>query len=369
MPSISRNEKSQRRARAEALGGIMSEAPTLDRHLVRAADAAPAMGPACEAVSALASACNELSALAGLGALAGSTHAQTHAQLDRNGDGDAQKELDLRAQDILMRHLRAAPVAAIASEELDDWVLLDAGKPMAVAFDPLDGSANINLNMSIGTIFSILPASGAASPFRAQGLAQIAAGFVVYGPQTVLALTLGAGVDIFTLDRRDQTWRLTGEQVRIPRGAPEYAINASDYRHWEEPVRTFIDDCLNGAEGPRAKNFNMRWTGSLVAEAYRILNRGGVFLYPADLRKGYGEGRLRLLYEAHPIAFIISQAGGLASTGRSRILELAAQNIHQRTPLIFGADDKVLHIEGLHAAPEERADRSPLFNRRGLFRN
>jgi fructose-1,6-bisphosphatase I len=260
-------------------------------------------------------------------------------------------------------------VAAIVSEEAEDWVLLDANRRMAVAFDPLDGSSNIDSNMSIGTIFSIRPAKGSSNPFSGPGSDQIAGGFVVYGPQTTLALTLGAGVDIFTLDRRDQTWRLTGNQVQIPAGATEYAINASNYRHWEEPVRTYIDDCLNGAEGPRAKDFNMRWIGSLVAEAYRILNRGGVFLYPGDNRKGYGDGRLRLLYEAQPIGFIIEQAGGLASTGRSRILDLSAKTIHQRTPLIFGAKEKVQHIDRLHASPTNRADASPLFGRRGLFRN
>jgi len=268
-----------------------------------------------------------------------------------------------------MRHLREAPVAAIASEEADEWLLLDAEKPLAVAFDPLDGSSNIDSNMSIGTIFSIRPATGAANPFAGPGSGQIAAGFVVYGPQTTLALTLGSGVDIFTLDRRDQTWRLTAERVRIPAGATEYAINASNYRHWEEPVRTYIDDCLNGSEGPRAKDFNMRWIGSLVAEAYRILNRGGVFLYPGDMRKGYAEGRLRLLYEAHPIGFIVEQAGGLASTGRARILDLAATSVHQRTPFIFGAAVKVQHIDRLHASPTNRADMSPLFGRRGLFRS
>jgi fructose-1,6-bisphosphatase I len=342
----------------------MSKASTLERHLAGISAATPTLDAACACVAALADACRELSVLVGLGALT----APAETALGRNSDGDQQKHLDLRAQEIVMRHLRAAPVAAIASEELDDWVLIDAGKPLAVAFDPLDGSSNIDANMSIGTIFSILPASGAASPFAGPGSAQIAAGFVVYGPQTTLTLTLGAGVDIFTLDRRDGSWRLTSEQVRIPAGATEYAINASNYRHWEEPVRIYIDDCLNGAEGPRAKNFNMRWIGSLVAEAYRILNRGGVFLYPGDLRKGYGEGRLRLLYEAHPIAFVMAQAGGLASTGRARILELAAATVHQRTPLIFGAREKVKHIEGLHAAPAGRADASPLFGRRGLFR-
>jgi fructose-1,6-bisphosphatase I len=343
----------------------MSHAVTLDRYLARIAKETPALSAACDCVVAAAKASAELSALIGLGTLAG----RTGATVGHNTDGDTQKELDIRAQAIFMHRLSEAPVAAIASEELDEWVLLDAQKPLAVAFDPLDGSSNIESNMSIGTIFSIRPAAGAANPFGGPGTEQIAAGFVVYGPQTTLALTLGGGVEIFTLDRRDDIWRLTGQQLRIPAGATEYAINASNYRHWEEPVRIYIDDCLNGAEGPRARNFNMRWIGSLVAEAYRILNRGGVFLYPGDTRKGYREGRLRLLYEAHPIAFIIEQAGGKASTGRARIVDLAAKTVHQRTPLIFGAATKVEHIERLHAAPAGRADTSPLFGRRGLFRN
>jgi fructose-1,6-bisphosphatase I len=343
----------------------MSHALTLEGRLARISEATPTLRAAGQAIQALADACLELSTLVGLGALA----APIGVSLGRNSDGDVQKGLDIRAQEIILGHMREAPVAAVASEELDDWILLDADKPLAVAFDPLDGSSNIDANMSIGTIFSILPAAGKADPFTQPGSAQIAAGFVVYGPQTVLALTLGAGVDMFTLDRRDQTWRLTHEQVRIPDNATEYAINASNYRHWEEPIRIYIDDCLTGAEGPRAKNFNMRWVGSLVADAYRILNRGGVFLYPADRRRGYEEGRLRLLYEAHPVAFIMTQAGGLASTGRTKILDQSARTVHQRTPLIFGASDKVRRIEGLHAAPEGRADTSPLFGRRGLFCN
>ncbi len=342
----------------------MSEEMTLAQYLARTAEAKRESKAVCDVISALATAAAEISAVVGLGALAG----QIGGAVGKNSDGDLQKELDLRAQRIVTRCLRGAPVAAIASEELDEWVLLDANQPLAVAFDPLDGSSNIDVNMSIGTIFSILPAKGADNPFTAPGTAQVAAGFIVYGPQTTMALTLGVGVDIFTLDRREQTWRQTGEQVRIRQGVPEYAINASNYRHWEEPVRVYIDDCLNGAEGPRAKDFNMRWIGSLVAEAYRILNRGGVFLYPGDSRPTYREGRLRLLYEARPIAFIMEQAGGLASTGRARILDLAVSSIHQRAPLIFGAAEKVSHIERLYAAPEGRADASPLFGRRGLFR-
>lgn len=342
----------------------MSGALTLAQHLAGAAAAKPDVAAACDVVDALAKAAAQISALVALGSLGG----EVGAAVGRNFDGDLQKELDLRAHQTIAQALRAAPVAAIASEELDDWLLLDADRATAVAFDPLDGSSNIDANLSIGTIFSILPARGAENPFTGAGRSQVAAGFVVYGPQTTMALTLGTGVDIFTLDRRDETWRLTARQVRIPAGTAEYAINASNYRHWEEPVRIYIDDCLNGAEGPRAKNFNMRWLGSLVAEAYRILNRGGVFLYPGDSRPAYREGRLRLLYEAHPIAFVMEQAGGLASTGRTRILDLAASDIHQRTPLIFGAAEKVLHIERLYAAPDGRADASPLFGRRGLFR-
>jgi fructose-1,6-bisphosphatase I len=342
----------------------MSEHLPLAQHLKVAVAAKPELAAACEAISALASAAAQISAIVALGSLGG----QIGAAIGRNFDGDPQKELDRRAHQIITLALRAAPVAAIASEELEDWALLDADRATAVAFDPLDGSDNIDTNLSIGTIFSVLPARGAENPFTQAGRSQIASGFVVYGPQTTMALTLGSGVDIFTLDRRDETWRLTAGQVRIPAGTAEYAINASNYRHWEEPVRIYIDDCLNGAEGPRARNFNMRWIGSLVAEAYRIVNRGGVFLYPGDSRPTYREGRLRLLYEAHPIAFIMEQAGGLASTGRTRILDLAAGAVHQRAPLIFGAAEKVLHIERLYAAPEGRADASPLFGRRGLFR-
>ncbi|MGA2794912.1 MAG: class 1 fructose-bisphosphatase, partial [Roseiarcus sp.] len=266
----------------------MSEALALAQHLAGAAAAKPELEAACDVITALASATAQISALVALGSLGG----QIGAAVGRNSDGDLQKELDLRAHQIIAQALRAAPVAAIASEELDDWLLLDAGREMAVAFDPLDGSDNIDTNLSIGTIFSVLPARGAENPFTGAGRSQVAAGFVVYGPQTTMALTLGAGVDIFTLDRRDQTWRLTARQVRIPAGTAEYAINASNYRHWEEPVRIYIDDCLNGAEGPRARDFNMRWIGSLVAEAYRILNRGGVFLYPGDSRPTYRQGRL-----------------------------------------------------------------------------
>jgi fructose-1,6-bisphosphatase I len=261
----------------------------------------------------------------------------------------------------------------VLSEEGEGLVSLDPQAKLAVAIDPLDGSSNIDTNISIGTIFSIIPNVPADAtplgPFHGPGKSQLAAGFVVYGPQTALVLTMGHGVDIFTQDPRDSAFRLTRMAVKIREGHREYAINASNYRHWEPPVRIYIDDCLNGAAGLRGADFNMRWTGSLVAEAFRILTRGGIFLYPGDARPGYENGRLRLLYEAFPMAFVIEQAGGLASTGRERILDIVPHALHQRVPLIFGATDKVRRLDRLHQEPASDAERAPLFGQRGLFRN
>ncbi len=315
-------------------------------------------------ILAIAGATRDIAGLIAMGALAGAMG----ASLGQNADGDTQKELDVRAQALMMQAMIGGQVAAVASEELDDWQVLDQAGAYAVAFDPLDGSSNIDTNISIGTIFSILPAKGAENPFTAAGSEQLAAGFAVYGPQTLLVLTLGAGVDIFTLDPRDGAWRRTRAGVQIAPTANEYAVNASNYRHWNEPVRTFVDDCVSGTEGPREKNFNMRWIGSLVAEAFRILTRGGVFLYPGDIRAGYRDGRLRLLYEAHPIAFIVEQAGGLASSGDTRILEMRATTLHQRVPLFFGSREKVALIERLHRSQRSDTAPSPLFGQRGLFR-
>lgn len=291
----------------------------------------------------------------------------------RNTDGDVQKQLDLRCHEIVVGALRTCPVAAVLSEEAEQVEVFDSAAPLAVAVDPLDGSSNIDVNLSIGTIFSVLPAQNIETTplgaFGGPGHRQLAAGFFVYGPQTTLVLTLGHGVDIFTLDPRDRVFRLTKPETKIPLGVREYAINASNYRHWYAPVRTYIDDCLNGSSGLRGADFNMRWTASLVAEAFRILTRGGIFLYPADARPGYENGRLRLLYEAAPIAFIVEQAGGMASTGRTRILDVVPNSLHQRIPLIFGAADKVNRLNRLHQEPHADADRSPLFGHRGLFRS
>ena len=348
----------------------MASAMTLAEHLRSAGDT-PVEASLRAVILAVAASAADIAELIGLGPLAG----ELGGAAGSNVDGDVQKELDLRTNDIVMAGLRAAPVAAVVSEELEDIATLDGAAPWAVAIDPLDGSSNIDTNLSIGTIFSIVPAAPAdgaghrdLGPFGGPGTRQAAAGFVVYGPQTALVLTTGAGVDIFTLDRRDRDFKLTRARARIVEGAKEYAINASNYRHWERPVRTYIDDCLSGASGLRGQDFNMRWIGSLVAEDFRILARGGIFLYPADERPGYHQGRLRLLYEAHPMAFVVEQAGGLATTGRARILDISATSLHQRAPLIFGAKSKVERVERMHLSPETGVEHSPLFARRGLFR-
>jgi fructose-1,6-bisphosphatase I len=322
------------------------------------------------AIDAIAAASVSLSQKISKGALAGITGAATSKEQERNADGDVQKDLDLYADRVLREHLQCLPLAALASEEEVGLEIRDPAASICIAIDPLDGSSNIEANMSVGTIFSIVrtPAEISAA-FSLAGTNQLAAGFVVYGPQTSLVLTTGDGVDIYTLDDSDNLYKRTHSRVTIPASTSEYAINSSNYRHWEVPVRTYIDQCLAGSEGPHEKNFNMRWIGSLVAEAYRILTRGGIFLYPGDARDGYGEGRLRLVYEAHPMSFIMEQAGGGATTGRERVLDVAPRGLHQRIPLIMGSIDEVRYIEQLHADYGARDGMSaPLFAKRGLFR-
>jgi fructose-1,6-bisphosphatase I len=339
---------------------------TLHDALQRYSETAPVACAVSTAVDAIAAAAIEIADLIASGQLSDASGLTT----GRNSDGDLQRDLDVRADAILRRHLGKLPIAALASEEMRDPQIVDRAGRICVAIDPLDGSSNIDINMTVGTIFSILPApDDLALAFRQRGMAQLAAGFVTYGPQTSLVLTLGDGVDIFTHDRRSGCFRLARSSVQISDTCEEFAINASNRRHWDTPVRAFIDECLAGLEGPANHNFNMRWIGSLVAEAYRILTRGGVFLYPSDARPGYGDGRLRLTYEAHPMALIIEQAGGSASTGRERILDLAAHNLHQRVPLVMGSSNEVRRVEQLHCDPLLVASVSaPLFARRGFFR-
>jgi fructose-1,6-bisphosphatase I len=321
---------------------------------------------ATDVILALCEAAKSIAGLLAKGPLAGALGAQTG---DDNADGDSQKTLDVLANDHVARALEATPARYLASEEEDAILTLSEDGLLAVAVDPLDGSSNIDANVSVGTIFSVYPASqdGASASFFRPGNEQIAAGYFVYGPHTALVLTTGNGTDLFVLDQDDQTFRLAQAELAIVPTTSEFAINASNYRHWLEPVRTFIDDCLEGIEGPRGKDFNMRWVASLVAETHRIFSRGGVFLYPADMRDAYANGRLRLIYEAAPIAMLVEQAGGLAIDGTRRILDRVPTELHQRTPLIFGSSEKVARIQNYHTDPGYRRGQSPLFRTRGLF--
>lgn len=347
----------------------MSDHVTLEQYLDAFAGNDAARRATAATVAALAGACREVAGLVEAGPLAG----RLGAHRGEARGGDVQTELDVRANDLLAEALARAPVAAVASEEMDAPLALNAGAPIVVALDPLDGSSNIDTNVSIGTIFSLLPASpdsSGAEPaaFLRKGSDQVAAGYAIYGPQTAFVLTLGAGTDIFTLDPAHGVFVRTAARVRVPARSREFAINASNYRHWDPPVRQWFDNCLAGAEGPHGANFNMRWIASMVAEAHRILMRGGIYLYPGDAREGYRSGRLRLIYEANPIAFVMEQAGGAASTGRERILDRVPRMLHERVPLVFGAREDVERVEEHHMAPDSTTQTSPLFAQRGLFR-
>jgi fructose-1,6-bisphosphatase I len=250
-------------------------------------------------------------------------------------------------------------------------LVLDPNGPVTVAMDPLDGSSNIDTNVSVGTIFSILPSAAggnAEAHFLRPGRKQLAAGFVIYGPQTSIVLALGGeDTQIFTLDRRDGQFYQAPSGPLIAKDNPEYAINASNFRHWEAPVRAFIDDCEQGAEGPLKREYNMRWTGSLVADAYRILMRGGVFLYPGDERAGYGSGRLRQLYEANPVALVVERAAGSATDCVRPMLDIMPASVHAKVPFVFGSPVLVELVARYHSDPQ-LSDRAPLFGKRGLMR-
>jgi fructose-1,6-bisphosphatase I len=344
----------------------MDERVTLRSHLDRSALQSPHGVAVGAVIAAIAAAAIELAALIADGPLAGISGRDGGT----NPDGDLQKDIDVVADEMMRQALRSAPVAALLSEEAALPETLRPDAPLCVAIDPLDGSANLENNISVGTIFSIRPrGNDLLSTFFEPGTAQCAAGFTVYGPQTTLVLALDFSVDIFILDRRTRDFVLLAPGVTIAPDTPEFAINASNRRHWHGPVRSYIDECLAGTRGGSENDFNMRWIGSLVAEALRILVRGGVFLYPADARPGYREGRLRLLYEAHPMALVMEWAGGAASTGRRRILELGAKTPHQRVPLIMGSVRGVRDVTAIHDCIEPMFDNSdaPLFARRGLF--
>ena len=300
----------------------------------------------------VARACKGISQAVNKGALGGVLGS---ADLE-NVQGEVQKKLDIIANDVLIEANEwGGHLAAMASEEMDSIYVVPNRYPQGeylLLFDPLDGSSNIDVNVSIGTIFSVLvkPEGHAVTQqdFLQTGSRQVAAGYCVYGPQTTLVLTVGAGVAMFTLDREQGSFMLTQEQVRIPEETQEFAINMSNMRHWAPPVRRYIDECLAGTEGPRGKDFNMRWIASMVADVHRILTRGGVFMYPWDQREPHKPGKLRLMYEANPMSWLIEQAGGAATNGRQRILDIQPSQLHERVSVILGSKNEVDRITQYH---------------------
>ena len=326
--------------------------------------AKPALGAVIETMAATVA---EIASRIRQGALGG----ELHASVGVNSDGDTQKLLDIFADEAFERALGGCSVAALASEEREDVTPMRQDGAYLVALDPLDGSSNIDINMTIGTVFSVLDAHQGESPARdvlQPGHRQRAAGVALYGPQTTLAFTVGAGTHIATLDPHSQRFIVTHSHLSIPEGRHEFAINMSNTRHWPDPIKAYVDDLLMGVEGPRRQDFNMRWVASMVADVHRVLIRGGVYLYPDDARPGYASGRLHLLYEANPVAFLIEQAGGLAIDGVNRILDVDLTDLHARTPLIFGATEKVETVRGYFLDGRRSAARAPLFGRRGLWR-
>lgn len=274
-----------------------------------------------------------------------------------NVQGEIQKKLDIIANEVLIEANEwGGNLAAMASEEMEDIYVVPNRYPQGeylLLFDPLDGSSNIDVNVSIGTIFSVLrkPEGSQVSEqdFLQAGSKQVAAGYCVYGPQTTLVLTVGNGVAIFTLDREQGSFVLTQENVQVPADTQEFAINMSNMRHWDAPIKRYVDECLAGKEGPRGKDFNMRWIASMVADVHRILTRGGIFMYPWDKREPSKPGKLRLMYEANPMGWLIEQAGGVATNGKERILDINPTQLHQRVSVILGSKNEVERVTGYHA--------------------
>ncbi|MFO1473036.1 MAG: class 1 fructose-bisphosphatase [Lysobacterales bacterium] len=305
-------------------------------------------------IEVVARACKSISVAVGKGALGGVLGDAGTG----NVQGEAQKKLDVLSNEILLEaNAWGGHLAGLASEEMEHSQPIPDVYPRGnylLLFDPLDGSSNIDVNVSVGTIFSVLRCpEGVTSPddahFLQPGTAQVAAGYCIYGPSTVLVLSVGHGTHFFTLDRELGGFVLTQREVRIPEQTQEFAINASNQRHWEAPVQRYVADLLAGKQGPRGKDFNMRWVASMVADVHRILTRGGIFTYPLDAKCRDKGGRLRLMYEANPMAMLVEQAGGAASTGRGRILELAPTQLHQRVPVFLGSKQEVEAAERYHA--------------------
>jgi fructose-1,6-bisphosphatase I len=310
----------------------------------------------------VARACKSISHAVNKGALGGVLGSAD----SENVQGEVQKKLDIIANEVLIEANEwGGHLAAMASEEMDSIHLVPQHYPRGeylLLFDPLDGSSNIDVNVSVGTIFSVLKKTEHTNSKDAQnapgvteqdflqaGQQQVAAGYCVYGPQTTLVLTVGDGVAMFTLDREQGSFVLTQENVQVPADTQEFAINMSNMRHWDEPVRRYIDECLKGKEGPRGKDFNMRWVASMVADVHRILTRGGVFMYPWDKREPNKPGKLRLLYEANPMSWLIEQAGGASTNGKDRILGIQPSQLHERVSVILGSKNEVDRLTAYHS--------------------
>ncbi len=320
-------------------------------------------------------ACKLIAVAASRGALANAP-----VQTATNAAGDEQMPLDVVSNAIMVATCEwGGQLAGMASEELDEPYQIPDKYPRGrylLVFDPLDGSSNIDVNVPVGTIFSVLRCpEGVTEPttsdFMQPGTAQVAAGYAIYGPVAMMVLTLGAGVHGFTLDREIGAFVLTHPNIKIPVQTLEFAVNISNERFWEPPVRRYVEECIDGTDGPRGEQFNMRWIASMVAEVHRILMRGGLFMYPNGSKDLAQPARLRLMYEANPMAMIVEQAGGRASTGRGRILEVTPTSIHQRVPVILGSSSEVERLDRYHAEYDRGDDpvfKTPLFNVRSLFR-
>lgn len=367
---------------------LSSHRTTLTQFLIEERRRFPSAGGDFNAlILDLAIACKAIARAVAFGELGGvmGNHG-TDAEGSVNVQGETQKKLDVLSNEVFIRRTEwAGHLAGMASEEMDLPYQIAQQYPRGkylLLFDPLDGSSNIDVNMTVGSIFSVLRCPKdlqdqardqqrdvVEADFLQSGTEQVAAGYALYGPTTMLVLTVGNGVSGFTLDPNLGEFMLTHPKIQVPVDTQEFAINGSNARFWEAPVKRYVDECLAGKTGPRGKDFNTRWIASMVAEAHRILMRGGVFLYPRDTKDPAKPGRLRLLYEANPIGFIMEQAGARASTGRAPMLKVEPSSLHQRIGLVFGSKNEVERIERYHAEPAPRELDNPLFAERSLFRD
>jgi fructose-1,6-bisphosphatase I / sedoheptulose-1,7-bisphosphatase len=348
---------------------------TLSKFLIQQLTGIPGASDLGALLVDVAAAVKAISAMTAKGALGG--YLGEHG--GKNVQGETQQKLDVLAHEVMIRSCEwGGLLAGMVSEELEQPYAIPgeyARGPYLLVFDPLDGSSNTDVNVSVGTIFSVLRHEGSALPgtgdYLQAGLRQVAAGYAIYGPATMLVISVGKGTHGFTLDREIGNFILTHPDLRIAPDTSEFAINTSNARFWEPPVQRYVSECQAGKSGIRSRDFNMRWIASLVAEVHRILMRGGVFMYPKDTRERGRPGRLRLLYEANPISLLVEQAGGRSTTGNQRVMQVTPETLHQRVPLIMGSHNEVERIERYHAEYLSGTDRpysSPLFNERSLFR-